>query len=124
MADPFKEKEKSLEETATWAVAVVCFVLIVISLFIERLIHKIGTVSRSCSCSCSCSCSFYHVSCSCSASYSVFITSSSPALFRQFRSSSRMTKSALCFFYGSGLNRSTRGVCMKLLKKLKQVNYF
>ncbi|KAF2589074.1 hypothetical protein F2Q70_00039956 [Brassica cretica] len=43
MADPFKEKEKSLEETATWAVAVVCFVLIVISLFIERLIHKIGT---------------------------------------------------------------------------------
>ena len=121
MADPFKEKEKSLEETATWAVAVVCFVLIVISLFIERLIDKIGTVSRSCSCSCS----FYHVSCSCSASYSVFITSSSsPALFRQFRSSSRMTKSALCFFYGSGLNRSTRGVCMKLLKKLKQVNYF
>ncbi|KAL0651219.1 hypothetical protein Bca4012_093910 [Brassica carinata] len=43
MADPFKEKEKSLEETATWAVAVVCFVLIVISLFIERLIDKIGT---------------------------------------------------------------------------------
>ncbi|KAF3493947.1 hypothetical protein DY000_02054712 [Brassica cretica] len=43
MADPFKGKEKSLEETATWAVAVVCFVLIVISLFIERLIHKIGT---------------------------------------------------------------------------------
>ncbi|CAN7057955.1 unnamed protein product, partial [Brassica oleracea var. botrytis] len=35
--------EKNLEETATWAVAVVCFVLIVISLFIERLIHKMGT---------------------------------------------------------------------------------
>ncbi|KAH0863788.1 hypothetical protein HID58_080999 [Brassica napus] len=46
MADPVKDKivyEKNLEETATWAVAVVCFVLIVISLFIERLIHKMGT---------------------------------------------------------------------------------
>ncbi|KAG2320049.1 hypothetical protein Bca52824_013262 [Brassica carinata] len=41
MAD--KEYEKTLEETSTWAVAVVCFVLIVISLAIEHLIHKFGT---------------------------------------------------------------------------------
>ncbi|CAH8388928.1 unnamed protein product [Eruca vesicaria subsp. sativa] len=41
MAD--KEYERTLEETSTWAVAVVCFVLIVISLIIECLIHKIGT---------------------------------------------------------------------------------
>ncbi|KAJ0248139.1 hypothetical protein HA466_0164940 [Hirschfeldia incana] len=34
--------EKTLEETSTWAVAVVCFVLILISLFIEHAIHKIG----------------------------------------------------------------------------------
>ncbi|XP_018450775.1 MLO-like protein 2 [Raphanus sativus] len=38
-----KEYEKTLEETSTWAVAVVCFVLIVISLVIEHLIHKFGT---------------------------------------------------------------------------------
>ncbi|KAL1191676.1 MLO-like protein 6 [Cardamine amara subsp. amara] len=35
-------KEKTLEETATWAVAVVCFVLLLISIIIEKLIHKIG----------------------------------------------------------------------------------
>ncbi|XP_057799042.1 MLO-like protein 6 [Salvia miltiorrhiza] len=33
-------KEKSLEFTATWAVAVVCFVLVAISLVIEQLIHR------------------------------------------------------------------------------------
>ncbi|CAN7035778.1 hypothetical protein IGI04_032519 [Brassica rapa subsp. trilocularis] len=41
MAD--KENERTLEETSTWTVAVVCFVLILISLFIEHLIHKIGS---------------------------------------------------------------------------------
>ncbi|XP_033133752.1 MLO-like protein 2 isoform X3 [Brassica rapa] len=41
MAD--KEYERTLEETSTWTVAVVCFVLILISLFIEHLIHKIGS---------------------------------------------------------------------------------
>ncbi|GMI92312.1 MILDEW RESISTANCE LOCUS O 6 [Hibiscus trionum] len=33
---------RSLEETPTWAVAVVCFVLIVISIIIEHIIHMIG----------------------------------------------------------------------------------
>ncbi|KAI3683493.1 hypothetical protein L1987_83998 [Smallanthus sonchifolius] len=32
----------SLEQTPTWAVATVCFVLIVISIFIEQIIHMIG----------------------------------------------------------------------------------
>ncbi|XP_065624276.1 MLO-like protein 6 isoform X1 [Quercus suber] len=36
------EYERSLERTPTWAVAVVCFVLVVISLFIEHIIHIIG----------------------------------------------------------------------------------
>ncbi|XP_010418123.1 PREDICTED: MLO-like protein 6 isoform X1 [Camelina sativa] len=36
-------KEKTLEETSTWAVAVVCFVLLLISIVIEKLIHKIGS---------------------------------------------------------------------------------
>ncbi|CAI0411738.1 unnamed protein product [Linum tenue] len=31
--------ERTLEETPTWAVAAVCFVLVVISIFIEQLIH-------------------------------------------------------------------------------------
>ncbi|KAJ9159953.1 hypothetical protein P3X46_025402 [Hevea brasiliensis] len=34
-------KERSLEETSTWAVAVVCLVMIVISIFIEHVIHLI-----------------------------------------------------------------------------------
>ncbi|KAF2318557.1 hypothetical protein P3X46_033948 [Hevea brasiliensis] len=34
-------KERSLEETPTWAVAVVCLVMIVISIFIEHVIHLI-----------------------------------------------------------------------------------
>lgn len=38
-------KEKTLEETSTWAVAVVCFVLLLISIVIEKLIHKMGSVS-------------------------------------------------------------------------------
>ncbi|KAJ4726000.1 MLO-like protein [Melia azedarach] len=33
---------RSLEETPTWAVAVVCFVLVAISIFIEHIIHLIG----------------------------------------------------------------------------------
>ncbi|CAN8245110.1 unnamed protein product [Cochlearia groenlandica] len=36
-------KERTLEETSTWAVAVVCFFLLLISIVIEKLIHKIGT---------------------------------------------------------------------------------
>ncbi|XVF04954.1 hypothetical protein REPUB_Repub05bG0128400 [Reevesia pubescens] len=33
---------RSLEDTPTWAVAVVCFVLVLISIFIEHIIHMIG----------------------------------------------------------------------------------
>ncbi|KAM1406415.1 hypothetical protein ACFXTH_001091 [Malus domestica] len=36
------ELERSLEETPTWAVAVVCFVLLAVSIVIERMIHLIG----------------------------------------------------------------------------------
>ncbi|XP_022747016.1 MLO-like protein 12 isoform X2 [Durio zibethinus] len=35
-------KSRSLEDTPTWAVAVVCFVLVVISIFIEHAIHVLG----------------------------------------------------------------------------------
>jgi mlo protein len=35
-------KERSLEETPTWAVAVVCFVLLFISIMIEYFLHFIG----------------------------------------------------------------------------------
>jgi hypothetical protein len=35
---------RSLEETPTWAVAVVCFVLVVVSIIIEHVIHLIGKV--------------------------------------------------------------------------------
>ncbi|KAI3696971.1 hypothetical protein L6452_29636 [Arctium lappa] len=35
-------EERSLEHTPTWAVATVCFVMIVVSLFIEQIIHMIG----------------------------------------------------------------------------------
>ncbi|XP_054779212.1 MLO-like protein 12 [Prosopis cineraria] len=37
-----EEPERTLQETATWAVAVVCFVLLAISIFIEHIIHAIG----------------------------------------------------------------------------------
>ncbi|KAK8671638.1 hypothetical protein V6N13_038228 [Hibiscus sabdariffa] len=40
MADA--NKARSLEETPTWAVAVVCFVLVLISIFIEHAIHVVG----------------------------------------------------------------------------------
>ncbi|KAL6128372.1 hypothetical protein ACLB2K_071727 [Fragaria x ananassa] len=40
MAEP--EYERTLEKTPTWAVAVVCFVLLVISIFIEHVINFIG----------------------------------------------------------------------------------
>lgn len=35
---------RSLEQTPTWAVAVVCFVLVAISIVIEYIIHLIGKV--------------------------------------------------------------------------------
>lgn len=40
--------ERSLEETSTWAVAVVCFVLVFISILIEHAIHLIGKVRPIC----------------------------------------------------------------------------
>nr|XP_023925274.1 MLO-like protein 12 [Quercus suber] len=36
------EYERTLEETPTWAVAVVCFVLVLVSIFVEHIIHIIG----------------------------------------------------------------------------------
>lgn len=39
-----KEGSRSLEQTPTWAVAAVCFVLILISIIIEHVIHLIGMV--------------------------------------------------------------------------------
>ena len=38
-------EERSLTETPTWAVAVVCFVLLAVSILIEHIIHLIGSVS-------------------------------------------------------------------------------
>lgn len=38
------EGGRSLEETPTWAVAVVCFVLVLISIIAEHIIHLIGKV--------------------------------------------------------------------------------
>lgn len=35
-------KERSMEGTPTWAVAVVCFILLAISIFIEQIIHHLG----------------------------------------------------------------------------------
>lgn len=40
-----KVYERTLEETPTWAVAVVCFVLLAVSILIEHIIHAIGKVS-------------------------------------------------------------------------------
>ncbi|KAH6799325.1 Seven transmembrane MLO family protein [Perilla frutescens var. frutescens] len=37
------EKERDLQQTATWAVAGVCFVIILISIILEKLLHKVGT---------------------------------------------------------------------------------
>lgn len=37
---------RSLEETPTWAVALVCFVLVLISILIEYVIHLIGKVRK------------------------------------------------------------------------------
>ncbi|KAI8539824.1 hypothetical protein RHMOL_Rhmol09G0213100 [Rhododendron molle] len=39
-------EERSLEDTPTWAVAVVCFVLVLVSIVIEHLIHLIGSWLR------------------------------------------------------------------------------
>lgn len=41
------EYERTLEETSTWAVAVVCFVLLAISLLVEHIIHLVGKVRAS-----------------------------------------------------------------------------
>lgn len=39
---------RSLEETPTWAVSLVCFVLVAISILIEHIIHLIGKVIINC----------------------------------------------------------------------------
>lgn len=39
-------EEKSLEETPTWAVALVCTVFVVASLLLERALNALGKVRR------------------------------------------------------------------------------
>ncbi|KAI6676476.1 hypothetical protein NL676_037272 [Syzygium grande] len=39
---PGQKYERTLEETSTWSVAVVCFILLAISIFIEHVIHRLG----------------------------------------------------------------------------------
>ncbi|KAJ0098043.1 hypothetical protein Patl1_29312 [Pistacia atlantica] len=36
--------ERQISQTPTWAVAVVCAVIIIISIFLEKILHKLGTV--------------------------------------------------------------------------------
>ena len=36
--------ERSLEQTPTWAVAVVCSAFVIVSLLIEQAIHHVGTL--------------------------------------------------------------------------------
>ncbi|GFS37011.1 seven transmembrane MLO family protein [Actinidia rufa] len=38
------KEERTLEETSTWAVAVVCFVMVGVSIVIEHLIHLVGSI--------------------------------------------------------------------------------
>ncbi|KAL3625520.1 MLO-like protein 8 [Castilleja foliolosa] len=43
MAGGYSYTERTLEQTPTWAVAGVCSVIIVISLILEKVLHKVGT---------------------------------------------------------------------------------
>lgn len=43
--DDIKVKERTFEETPTWAGAVVCLVLLAVSILIEHGIHLVGAVS-------------------------------------------------------------------------------
>lgn len=40
-----EEGTRQLDQTPTWAVAGVCAVIILISIALEKIIHKLGTVS-------------------------------------------------------------------------------
>ena len=128
-------KERSLEETPTWAVAVVCFVILFISILIEYFLHFIGHVRI-----------FLLL-------FSVFILSKSSFFFLFFSSPDykkiynnliieglqsllhnsfilenqnlvgRCSYNLNLFFYHcSGLRRSIRKLCVKLLKRLKQAS--
>lgn len=44
--DMAEELNSSLEYTSTWVVAVVCFVIVLLSLCAERALHKLGKVSK------------------------------------------------------------------------------
>lgn len=38
------EASRRIDQTPTWAVAVVCTIIIVVSIALEKIIHKLGTV--------------------------------------------------------------------------------
>lgn len=38
-------QERELDETPTWAVSGVCAVIIIISIVLEKVLHRLGTVS-------------------------------------------------------------------------------
>lgn len=44
MAGGGGETSRQLDQTPTWAVAGVCAVIILISIALEKIIHKLGTV--------------------------------------------------------------------------------
>ncbi|EYU22992.1 hypothetical protein MIMGU_mgv1a0064621mg, partial [Erythranthe guttata] len=43
MAQEEVPKERYLDQTATWAVAGVCAVIIILSIILEKVLHKVGT---------------------------------------------------------------------------------
>lgn len=46
MAESSGNDEATLEHTPTWAVAVVCFILITVSILIEHVLHLLAKVSH------------------------------------------------------------------------------
>lgn len=44
MAGDKGETSREIDQTPTWAVAVVCAIIIIISIALEKVLHRVGTV--------------------------------------------------------------------------------
>lgn len=53
MAASSDSTQRKLDQTPTWAVASVCAVMIIISILVEKVLHKLGTVCAKYSLRCS-----------------------------------------------------------------------
>lgn len=104
---PAAPGERTLQETPTWTVALVCAVFIIISLIIEHAIHALGKV-RTCMRAYLCMSKIL-------STYFRLLVMTNPV-------DQIINYGLPCIYNDSGSRNATRKLCLKLWRRLKLVS--